>query len=205
MGLANSLLTTAVIAGLVWAAAIYQPSANAIETKASNLVIEQSPQKTPQPVMASSHKKESEQKSEKAKIIGSRPQDIQISGITMRLSLDNTAPLWQAFEQATQLHNQLSQHPKQLYISYYDFDQDYGTATVTIGYNTKLLSTPAKPRTLALSKFKTLLVQSDYTNEELKTGWQKINYNATLNSVLEIHQLNGQGQPVATELLVAYR
>ncbi|WP_448553570.1 hypothetical protein [Thalassotalea montiporae] len=210
MGLANSLITTAIITGLVWAVAIYQPSANAIESKSSNLVLEQAAEKPPKqqtsikvikPIAVSSSK----QQSEKTKALNNTPEVIQISGISMRLSLDNTAPLWQAFEQATELHNQLSKQPKQLYVSYGNFDNDFDTATVTIGYNAALLNSASKLLTVSLSQYKTLLVRSNYRNDELKTGWQKINYNAALDSVLEIHQLDGQGQSVATELLVAYR
>lgn len=207
MGLANSIIVTGIIVAAVWALAIFQPRANAIETKptnalaATNIAKAYAETAVDTPAKAAPTKTQAIGKTKEAKAVNS----VNISGITMRLSLDNTDPLWQTFDQATELHNQLIKQPKKLYVVYQSFDQEYSKATVTVGYDTKLLPKARTHKTLPISNFKTLLVRSDYDQQSLKTGWQKINYGPSLQSVVEVHYLNGKGEPEQSELLVSYQ
>lgn len=185
MKLFGSLITTSLIVAMVWGVALLQlkPStAQAIETQnTTNSVVDKATAKKPVPA------KISKPQVTKAGVLGNVA--ISISGVTERINLNDISSLWTKFEKASLLHQRLIKQPKKVYVYYRKLSDDYKTADVTIGYNSELISPSSNNEVIPNAKYHTLLANGVHSEQEIANTWQKIDYQQSNISVVEVHYL----------------
>jgi len=131
-------------------------------------------------------------------------QQVAITGISQRVSLNYMASLWQAFDNEKQLHSRLIKKPKKIYVYYRNFSKDYQQADVSIGYLANYVSPVTSVERIDSGSYQTLLTKGHYSDLELTRVWKKIDFRNKVNSVVEVHYLGEHSNPIATEVMVNY-
>ena len=188
----GSLITTGVIATCVWGIALLQLQPAKAMPLGSKTTLE----------VKAVQAKDVSNTVETAKIKANA--DIKITGVSKHMSVGSVLSLWQTFNNDTALHQQLKMQPSKVYVFYRNFTKSYQEADITIGYLTQEMRQLRNVDTIASGSFDTLLTKGSYSNEEIAAAWKKIDYRNNLNAIVEIHQLDKAGTPIAVELLVQY-
>lgn len=192
MKLIGSLITTTVIVGLVWSVAYAQIDL----TKEDSNVVKNPPapqeSKLPEATALSISNSQTRLK-------------LNISGVSDRILLADIDELWQTFNNSALLHGKLVKQPNKVYVYYRNFEQDYLSADVSIGYADSLLGDSSFPLKRLYGNYATLLKRGSHTTSELAKAWQEIDYRQPVTSIVEIHYLGDHSQSVASELLIQYR
>lgn len=192
MKLIGSLITTTVIVGLVWSVAYAQIDL----TKEDSNVVKNppAPQESKLPEATALALSDSQTRLK-----------LNISGVSDRILLADIDELWQTFNNIALLHGKLVKQPNKVYVYYRNFEQDYLSADVSIGYADSLLGDSSFPLKRLDGNYATLLKRGSHTTSELAKAWQKIDYRQPVASIVEIHYLGDHSQSVASELLIQYR
>ncbi|NMP33129.1 hypothetical protein HII17_16340 [Thalassotalea sp. M1531] len=204
MKLFGSLLTTGLIIGSVWSIALLQiPEANSAPAQSAQ-------EKVTKPVKQTI---DSNVKIRSSEFIVQKPKDssteisltnLNITGVGERIALNNIAQLWQTFDDKTLLHARLINQPNKVYVYYRNFGKNYQSADVSIGYLANMVKPSSKATAQIAGKYQQLLAKNTYTTAELATAWQKIDYRQRVHSVVEVHYLDKNSQPISAEVLVKY-
>lgn len=131
-----------------------------------------------------------------------------ISGMTQIVELEHIDQLWAGF---IPLLERVRRNPQAIFVYYRQFDRTYTQAKVSIGIDSRVVNVDAeKPVLSALSlpdssRYQLLLGRAVRTNTELADGWNSINYNRGVESVLEVHFLDADYNPGESQLFVEYR
>ncbi|MCO7197494.1 hypothetical protein [Pseudoalteromonas sp. OANN1] len=214
MKLFGSLLTTGLIITCVWGIALLQvPSAEAntisvpVQSASKEIeTLEETAKQVKQNISSNVKVKSSEineQKSETSRHKNNL-SNLTITGVSERVSINNIASLWQSFDDKTLLHTRLMEKPNKVYVYYRNFSKDYQSADVSIGYAADIIKPSTKATTQINGNYQQLLIKGAYTTTELTKAWQKIDYRQRVHSVVEVHYLDKNSQPIATEVLVKY-
>lgn len=193
MNLSNSILTSLVVVVLFWGCALFQSNiAAAFVSKDDAVEID---------VVANKAKPQEIVESHTVAALDSTT----ISGVTEQLLLANIPQLWQRFNADSKLHNKLTNQPNKVYVLYRGFSNNYQQANVTIGYDVTLLNEALHPVVIDTRDQAILLVADQYSEAQLAAAWNKIDYQASLQYVLEVHSLNPAGETTSTQLYVSYK
>lgn len=126
-----------------------------------------------------------------------------IVGITQSMDLSLIDQLWGRF--IPQL-NQAKQRPEAILVYYRKFNQNFSQATVTIGVAREVLDNGLVAVGLPeQNDYQQVLAKGSRSNTELAAGWNNINYNRKVLSVLEIHYLDVAFNPAESQLFVEYQ
>lgn len=191
MNLFQSLITTALIVTAVWTVALFQP----ITAIAGEKTSEETSAKPTQSKVVKNQIKSATQPF----------KDLAISGISQTIALDQLSQLWLAFNDNKKLHNKLKQNPSKTYVYYQNFSSNYDSAKVTIGYDAKELTMATKPLKLSDAGFELLLKKAKYSNQQLRTAWDNIDYRRTVVGILEVHHLTPESTVSSSEIYVLYQ
>ncbi len=214
MKLFGSLLTTGLIIGCAWGIALLQaPSAEANSMAApvqsapkETETLEETVKKVNQYISSNVKVKSSEINEKKSDTYRHKNNlsILTITGVDERISINNIASLWQSFDDKTLLHARLMETPEKVYVYYRNFNKDYQSADVSIGYAADIVKPSTKATAQINGNYQQLLRKSAYTATELTKAWQEIDYRQRVHSVVEVHYLDKNSRPIATEVLVKY-
>ena len=218
MNLTNSILTSAAIVAAIWLLVVYQPvsvnQAIAAPADSSDWTTEAAseadvPAASPTPSKAVQHIAQAPQTSaplastSEQTAATSQSGAIAIRGVSNTMALTEVDQLWTDF---IPLLEKTSQRPERIFVYYRNFDSAYSQARITIGVRQQLLQTNGTSVEIpAFKRYQTLLARQDRSTTELAAGWDKIDYNRTVKSVLEIHYLDAAYNPSSSQLFVEYQ
>lgn len=187
MNLFASILTTAVITGSIWGLVLTQP---AIANSARNLNSKQSvPHITP-------HKTEQ---------LAASTDQRYLSGVSQTLTLHNVPQLWERFYNQFSEDNPLPASVDRIFVLYQDFNTDFSSAHITIGYEVKKSLAGNNHKLPPTKQAQLLLKKGKHNTEVLTKAWDKINFQRDLTAVVEIHYLNQHGLPDSSQVSVYYK
>lgn len=218
MNLTNSILTSAAIVAAIWLLVVYQPvsvnKAIAAPADGSDWTTEATseadvPAASPTPSKAVQHIAQAPQTSAPQASTSKQTAAKSQSGATAIRGVSNTMPLTEVDQLWTDfipLLEKTSQRPERIFVYYRNFDSAYSQARITIGVRQQLLQTnDTSVEIPAFKRYQTLLARQDRSTTELAAGWDKIDYNRTVKSVLEIHYLDAAYNPSSSQLFVEYQ
>lgn len=130
---------------------------------------------------------------------------IEIVGVQKKTSLNNLDVLWQQFENKSLLQNRLVKQPDRVVVLYQNFDNNYQQADIAIGYPKNLVSPATDVITIAGGKYAQVLPNAKYSDAELMSAWQKLDYRKSIHSVVETHDLNSLGEVTSSQVSVLYK
>lgn len=134
-----------------------------------------------------------------------KSQPIKLAGIKEHIKLQDIKILWDRFNEATELHNNLKSQPKKIYVVYQKVSNNYQEADVTIGYNIDAISKFNNAFSVDISEQEILLPKKQYSDIALAEAWEKINYSKNIHHILEVHSLDLAGKTTATQMFVSYQ
>lgn len=185
MKLFASMLTTGIIACGIWSLVILQPA-----------MAETPPLKLVKPALQDSQSP-----------ISARDNNPQyVRGLTKTMSLQSMPVFWSEFNQEVVLKNKLPNKLDRIVVLYRHINKDFTEAEVTIGYLVEKSSLANDAIELPpVDNWVLLLSQGEHSEAELTDAWKQINYQKSVESLVEIHYLNEQGKPVSSQLSVYYK
>jgi predicted transcriptional regulator YdeE len=197
MNLFPSLITSFVIVSVIWIIAIFQPNA-ALANDDPKVSTTQSKQAPP-----IKYKKKTLAKA-KNNLPHFNFENVQISGVSQNISLNQLPSLWQEFNENKTTQSSLKKNPSKVYVYYRDFSSDYESGKVSIGYDIKELKEPRNNISLPLIHFLPLLSKGKYDDLQLQQAWEKIDYRKNVTAIVEVHYLNADSSVNNSELFVSY-
>ncbi|WP_333002165.1 hypothetical protein [Vibrio coralliilyticus] len=185
MKLFASILTTAVITGSVWGLVVLQP-AMADSTQQAQINNEFSDV---------SHDVKR----------GDTPQQY-LRGVTKTISLESLPSLWREFDSKLVESDKLPDNLDRIVVLYQELNSDFTEAQVTIGYPTEKSPLASDLVALpAIEQAELLMHRGQHSESELMDAWGRINFQKSVDALVEIHYLNSQGQPESSQLSVYYK
>lgn len=199
MSLIPSVFTSFVIVCALWMLAIFQPNF-ALANNADKLSVTVKSNEQTQQI-----KSKSRVMSQSEKVLSSfHFESVQISAVSQRISLNQIDNLWQDFDRNKALQNSLKKKPSKVYVYYRDFSSDYGSAMVSIGYNSQEIKKPLSKINLPAARFQPILSKGKYDDVQIKQAWEKIDYRKNIAAVVEVYYLNADSLVSSTETFVSY-
>lgn len=224
MRLSLSIVTTVIIAALVWLIMLWQPEDSWSDEYADYQTImtqvgadygyetatenEETNDATTATVAQTIEHQSNESESSKSRHIEVSPSTAQqaatlantteIVGITRSIELQNINTLWQEFGNISHLERALITSKFSIYAVYSEFNATYSQATVTIGYDRAALNDSAGiSQRLPTGKKHMLLPQGHYSNFAIVDAWQGIDYRRDLVAVVEQRHFDGDIETVS--------
>lgn len=129
-----------------------------------------------------------------------------VRGLTKSILLQSMPILWDEFNQEVVLKNKLPNKLDRIVVLYRHINKDFTEAEVTIGHLVQKSSLANDAIELPpVDNWVLLLSQGEHSEAELTEAWKQINYQKSVESLVEIHYLNEQGKPVSSQLSVYYK
>ncbi|MCG7529816.1 hypothetical protein MHM98_00330 [Psychrobium sp. MM17-31] len=224
MRLSLSIVTTVIIAALVWLIMLWQPEDSWSDEYADYQTImtqvaadygyetatenEETNDATTATVAQTIEHQSNETESSKSRHIEVSPSTAhqaatmanttEIVGITRSIELQNINALWQEFGNISHLERALITSKFSIYAVYSEFNATYSQATVTIGYDRAALNDSAGiSQRLPTGKKHMLLPQGHYSNFAIVDAWQGIDYRRGLVAVVEQRHFDGDIETVS--------
>ncbi|MGF1682961.1 hypothetical protein [Photobacterium minamisatsumaniensis] len=185
MKLFASILTTGAIAGSILGLVVFQP-----------VMAENAQQDQAKPALddISIHTKSS--------------KDTQqfLHGVTKTIPLQSISILWRDFENKVVEKNKLPAGSDRVIVLYQNFNSDFTEAKVTIGYPTqKNVLSNAMVELPTIEKADLLLSRGKHSESELIDAWSRINFQKSVEALVETHYLSPLGLPESSQLSVYYK
>jgi hypothetical protein len=208
MPLSKSLLITLLIVLLVWLAVWLQPRNEgglvaAAYSAAPTRTERSTPSLAPAPV-----RKVATAAKHAAVLSSEAVVAIELIGVSGRVALGATDmdALWQRFNQADVLHEGLkSDQEIQVFVLYEDFDSQYSSAQVTVGYSREaLVAAKARAGNVPAGRYQVVLRDSQDSSALLDV-WQQLDFTRPIRAVLERHEVAVDGSVRASHVFVLYQ
>lgn len=208
MNLLPSIVVTLLITVLIWGLLLVQPQAES-QLQPAVVAGQQSAQplsNTERVTTQSDHSAENHNSTEQASAGITWPASL--NAVTRMIDLTHIDQLWADF--IPQLDH-VRENPQKIYVYYRQFDATYTQAKVSIGIDGQIAVPVAVKSALpgtglpGAGRYQPLLRKGKHSNAELAEGWNKINYNRGVESVLEVHFLDADYNPGESQLFVEYQ
>ena len=127
---------------------------------------------------------------------------LSIAGVNRRIALVDIGALWIEFGENRHLERALSTNTFDVYAIYRQFNASYSVADVSIGYELAALNdSVSSTQTLPTGKRYTVLAQGHYQNIDIVTAWENIDYRRGLVAVIETRHFNGDDETVSLQAI----
>lgn len=131
-----------------------------------------------------------------------RKNTLGIAGVNRRIALVDIGPLWLEFSENKHLERAISTDTFDVYAVFSKFNASYSVADVSIGYDlTALNDSVASTYMLPKGKRHTLLVPGHYQNIDIVGAWENIDYRRGLIAVIEKRHFNGDDETVSLQAI----
>jgi len=131
-----------------------------------------------------------------------RKNTLGIAGVNRRIALVDIGPLWLEFSENKHLERAISTDTFDVYAVFSKFNASYSVADVSIGYDlTALNDSVASTYMLPKGKLHTLLVPGHYQNIDIVGAWENIDYRRGLIAVIEKRHFNGDDETVSLQAI----
>ncbi|SFC12833.1 hypothetical protein [Pseudoalteromonas denitrificans] len=195
MNLPSSMIVTLIITATILTAVAFQPV-----VKAELNVEVKSVQGLQQTIKVKQQKKQVK----KLKLEANRKNinDLIIVGSSSTIDISEVENFWLTLNKNTSLQNRVNKISPKTYTLYTDFNTNYSQAKVTIGYDIKDIE-PAidKNYKVPVGDYKIVLSPAKYSQEILFDTWEKLDYQRTIEAVLEEHIVNANGEIISVSVL----
>ena len=127
---------------------------------------------------------------------------LAIAGINRRIALVDIDPLWLEFSENKHLERAISTNTFDVYAVFSKFNASYSVADVSIGYDLTVLNdSVASTQTLPAGKRHTLLPLGYHQNIDIVGAWENIDYRRGLIAVIEKRHFNGDDETVSLQAI----
>ncbi|MRI34918.1 hypothetical protein EOPP23_18240 [Endozoicomonas sp. OPT23] len=181
MNLTNSIITSAAIVLSAWSLVMFQP----IPSNAMDLTEASEAAAPPAFKLFTAH---------------------SITGVTQKTALNSVNLIWDKFSRDSKLQGKLKKQPVTIFVLYRNISKNFQSADITIGFDSRDLTDQMRPVSLASpSDYEVLLPTGKHSSNSITDAWNKLNYQKDIQSVLEIHTLDKESQPLDVQVLVNYQ
>lgn len=185
MKLFASILTTAAITGSIWGLLLTQPA-------------------TANPNLNQKHSTQHITPNQKKELTPLKDQHY-LRGVSQTTPLQNVPQLWEKFYNQYGEDNPLPASVDRIFVLYQDFNIDFSSANITIGYDVKKRLTDNSHKLPPAEQTQLLLEKGKHNTEALTKAWDRINFQRDLTAVVETHYLNQYGLPESSQVSVYYK
>ena len=208
MRLSLSIVTTIIIALIVWLIMLWQPpeswSDNAI-TYEDLLAHGTSSQYDIDTSVIKTGVSTTKNMSANVEVITpsiKQQNTLSIAGVNSRIALVDIGALWIEFSENRHLERALSTNTFDVYAIYRQFNASYSVADVSIGYELAALNdSVTSTQILPAGKRYTLLAPGHYQNIDIVAAWENIDYRRGLVAVIETRHFNGDDETVSLQAI----
>lgn len=206
MKLSLSIVTTIIIALVVWLIMLWQPPeswSNDAVSYEKLLALTANNQTETMPSKKPASSSDTMVNASDVKQSNAFQQDtVDIVGLNRRISLVDISKLWREFTDKKHLERAISTDTFDVYAVFSQFNASYSVADVSIGYERAALNDSAvTTQTLPTGKRFTLLSQGHYSNVDIVAAWENIDYRRGLIAVIEKRHFSGDDETVSLQAI----
>lgn len=217
MNLFASILTSIIIMLAVWFGVIYQPTpayADIITPSTTEIIAESMANDDVEEISEKSKLKSEPKVKEKYQStrlisknnsVKNNAPVANIVGVSQEMLISDIDKLWAKFSQRGSLHSQLSDYPTATYVLYRNISKSFTRADITIGYDSRELTSNSQLISLPTGHYQTVITDSHLSSKQLEAAWKKLNFTKEVVAVVERHQLNKRAEVVSVSMQVLYK